>query len=156
MTTTTTVVVTTLMTTNRIVSIPLRTAANHEDKMDAFTSAYIECALWSSNDESTPDGGEFIDDDNYDEGDLDPQTRDAMVADCKRFQDENRDDIDTWVGDTTCDEQAGHDFWFNRNGHGVGFWEPEWDEEPGSRLDRASEAFGEFNLYVEGGTVFGE
>lgn len=27
-------------------------------KHDAFTSAYIECALWSTNDESTPQGGE--------------------------------------------------------------------------------------------------
>jgi hypothetical protein len=123
--------------------------------MDEFTTAYIECALWSSSDESDPSDGEFIND-NYDEGDLDPQTRERMVADCKRFQAENCDDIATWEGDTNCDEQAGHDFWLNRNGHGCGFWDGDWEEEAGSRLDKASEAFGEFYIYVEDGKVCGE
>ncbi len=127
--------------------------------MDDFTSAYIECAIWSSDDESTLLGDTI--NLNYDWRDLDPQTKGRMVADYKKFQEENSDDIATWKGDTTCDEQAGHDFWLNRNvcdcnGCGNGFWEPEWEGEPGSRLDKASRVFGEYHLYVENDTIFGE
>lgn len=117
--------------------------------MDAFTSAYIECALWAS----TDDSGDPLDL-NYGEGDIDPQTRDEMIADCKRFQDENSDDIATYEGIITCAEKAGDDFWLNRNGHGCGFWDGAWPEESGGRLDKASKAFGEYNLYVSGGTIY--
>ena len=30
-------------------------------KLDDFTLAYIECALWASNDDSTPQGGDPLD-----------------------------------------------------------------------------------------------
>jgi len=43
------------------------------------------------------------------------------------------------------EEQAGHDFWFTRNGHGVGFWaKPEiYGEYSSNLLTRKAEAFGE-------------
>ena len=110
--------------------------------MDQFTQAYIEAALWSTNDESDESGGNPLDD-NYGPEDIAPDTLAEMVADCKRFQEENADDIDGRDG------QAGYDFWMTRNGHGVGFWEtPDWPEDSGSRLTEASEVFGEVYLYV--------
>jgi len=105
--------------------------------MDKFTEAYVDCALWSTND----DNGDPLDD-NYGYGDIDPDTLAEMISDCLKFQEENADDIDG------LDEQAGNDFWLNRNGHGCGFWDGDWPEEEGNRLDEASEVFGSYDLYV--------
>lgn len=117
--------------------------------LDEFTWAYIEAALWSTNDESNEQGGNPLDD-NYGAEDIAPATLKAMVADCKRFQEENAADIATGDDRTgyTAVEHAGHDFWLTRNGHGCGFWDGDWPEEAGGRLTRACEAFGEINLYV--------
>ena len=109
--------------------------------IDRFTRAYVECALWSSTDESTPQGGVPLDK-NYTITDLDPDTLAAMVQDCQKFQEENAADI---AGE--CD-RAGHDFWLTRNGHGAGFWDGDWPDDSGGRLTEASKKYGEFNLYV--------
>ena len=125
---------------------------NKQLELDEFTAAYIEAALWSTNDESDPSGGDPLDN-NYTEEDIDLDSRWQMIQDCRKFQAENAADIATWESPenasctTTPNEQAGHDFWLTRNGHGVGFWESEWGE-PGQRLDKACEKFGECNLYV--------
>lgn len=112
------------------------------DDLDPFTRAYMECALWSTNDESTPSGGEPMDT-NYSITDIADETVVVMRADCDKFQAENAEDI---RGE---ESQAGHDFWLTRGGHGCGFWEvPDWPEEAGKRLTAAAKAFGEFDLYV--------
>jgi len=67
---------------------------NHENtaQLDDFTLAYIEAALWSSNDDSTPQGGEPLDA-NYGIDDIDPDTLAEMIEDCQRFQEENAADL---------------------------------------------------------------
>jgi hypothetical protein len=114
--------------------------------VDVFTSSYIEAALWSTLDESTESGG-FPLDKNYTDDDLAPDTIAQIVADCKRFQEENSDDIATWEGDYTPDDMAGYDFWMTRNGHGVGFWDGDWGDV-GERLTEACKEYPEVNLYV--------
>jgi hypothetical protein len=108
--------------------------------MDKFMQAYIEAALWSSNDESTPQGGQPLDK-NYGPEDLAPETLEKMKADCERFQAKNKRDIEGF------EEQAGHDFWLTRNHHGAGFWDGDW-VKAGERLTEASHRFGECHLYV--------
>lgn len=109
--------------------------------MDEFTRQYIETALWSTNDESTPAGGVPMDA-NYDADDIHPDTLARMKADCAAFQAAHADDI-------ACDpSQAGHDFWLTRNGHGAGFWDGDWPEEVGGRLTTASKEAGTYNLLV--------
>ena len=76
--------------------------------LDDFTKAYIECALWSTHDESTPDGGVPLDA-NHGIHDLHPNTLAAITDDCQKFQKENAADIS---GDPSA---AGHDFWLTRN-----------------------------------------
>lgn len=119
------------------------------DKFDPFTLAYIECALWSTNDESNESGGDPLDE-NYGPEDIAAETLETMLADCKRFQEENFDDIAAGPDgpDYSNWERAGHDFLLTRNGHGAGFWDGDWPEEVGERLTEASKAFGEVNLYV--------
>lgn len=128
-------------------------------EVDEFTWAYIEAALWSSNDESDEQGGYPIDQ-NYGPENLDDAALQQMIADCAKFQEANAADIATWGQadgwkETTAnaDAQAGHDFWLTRNGHGVGFWESEWGE-PGQRLDKAANACASCSLYVENRTIF--
>jgi len=119
-------------------------------KLDPFTRAYLECALWSSTDESTSQGGEPMDA-NYSIEDIEPATIDHAIDECKRFQEQAGDLIVPDLG------RAGHDFWLTRNGHGAGFWDGDWPEEDGDKLTELSKQFGEYHLYVSYlGSIYGE
>src|SRR6187399_2143255 len=80
--------------------------------LDVFTKAYIEAALWSSNDNSDESGGEPLDK-NYGLDDIAEETLEEMVRDCENFQRENEKYIPVDLL-----SNAGHDFWLTRNGHG--------------------------------------
>jgi len=110
--------------------------------MDRFTQAYIECALWSSMDESTPTGGEPLDT-NYGVSDLASETLGSFERDCNKFQKENAEDLKQ-AGN---DEQNGHDFWLTRNHHGSGWWDRGYGEV-GERLTEATHKYKEVDLYV--------
>ena len=117
------------------------------ETLDPFTLAYIEAALWSS----TDDEGNPLDA-NYTADDLAPETVDTIIADCRKFQADNAEDIASGctrgTGEYSTDEQAGHDFWLTRNGHGAGFWDGDWTEPHATRLTGAAQAFGSVDLYV--------
>ncbi len=119
------------------------------ERFDKFTLAYIECALWSTNDESNEQGGDPLDE-YYGPEDIVASTLETMLADCKRFQEENADDIANGRDHPvyTTAERAGHDFWLTRNGHGSGFWDGDWEKPAGECLTEASEAFGGVDLCV--------
>jgi len=111
------------------------------DTLDTFTKQYLGTALWSStNPDAYPDDTPL--DKDYGIHDFEEATLERMVADCKKFQDENADDI------ADDPSRAGHDFWLTRNGHGCGFWDGDWPEEAGERLTKAAEAYGEQTLFV--------
>ena len=141
-------------------------------KLDTFTTAYVEAALWSTSAElgkcatchndavQTQDdrcatcGGEVWATDRsmrnmgFCLSDIDPDTLAAMVADCTRFQAEN----DLSERD---DKHGGHDFWLTRCGHGAGFWDGDWPET-GDTLTEACKAYGEVYLYVgDDGRIYG-
>lgn len=117
--------------------------------MDEFTEAYIQAALWSSTDESTPQGGEPLDA-NYTAADIPPETLALMDADCARFQAQNAADIASDL------ERAGHDFWLTRCFHGSGYWDGDWPEPAATRLTDAAHRFGEFTLYIgDDGQIYG-
>lgn len=107
-----------------------------------FFNSYLETAFWSSNDESDERGGEPLDK-NYSPDDLNPDAKVKMLADCQQFIKANEKDLEG-----LDPGQCGHDFWLNRNGHGAGFWDGDYPEEIGDRLDKSATSFGECNLYV--------
>lgn len=117
--------------------------------LDSFTRAYIACALWSSSDEDdNRKHGRSDDaalDRSYDESDLSGECRAKMAADCKAFQRQNAEDL---AESGLDDEQAGHDFWLTRNGHGAGFWDRGLPKALGQRLTDACKAFGSCDLIV--------
>ena len=116
------------------------------ETMDAFTTAYIEAALWSST-----DGDDTPLDRNHDANDIHPETLTKMIEECRQFQQKYEEfiqDENVVAGRHSCDEQAGHDFWLTRCGHGAGFWDGDWKEPAAEMLTDASKLFGEVELYV--------
>lgn len=107
---------------------------------------YLIAALWVTNDESDERGGEPLDK-NYGIDDCSDDMLKQTYNDVVAFLQENHQDCSTWNGETTIEEQTGHDLFLTRNGHGCGFWEPEWNE-PGERLDQAAKKLGEVYPYV--------
>ena len=111
--------------------------------MDDFTRAYIECALWSSTDD---DGRPLDDGEHY----LSAQAHTKMETDCASFQRENAEllaELAPALPHDNAEQEAGHDFWLTRNGHGTGFWDRGLGDL-GKRLSVASEAYGEADLYL--------
>lgn len=113
------------------------------DMPESFFTAYAECALWSTTDNADESGGEPLDA-NYSDDDIAPETLARMRADCESFWSDNADDI---AEAGLSPEQAGHDFWLTREGHGAGFWDRGLGEL-GDALTKASKPYGAFFLYV--------
>lgn len=107
-------------------------------KLDSFTRAYIECALWSSLD----DEGYPLDH-TYTQDDISPETLVEIVEDCRVFQELYA----TELHEAGAPDQNGHDYWLTRNHHGAGFWDRGYGEV-GKRLTDAAEADGGIDLYV--------
>ena len=95
--------------------------------MDKFTESYIECMLWICEDEH----GVPLED-NYFIGDIDSESLDKIVDECHSFLESNVNLIEQikpirlnlsgmQVKIIGAYEQAGHDFYLARNGHGSGF-----------------------------------
>lgn len=113
--------------------------------LQSFTNAYIEAMLWSS----TDDEDEPLDR-NYDALDIAPEAMERIEADCARFYEAfaYRDDFECTRSRYTADEQAGHDFWLTRNGHGAGFWDGDWLEPFATEATDACKEYGELWPYV--------
>jgi hypothetical protein len=102
-------------------------------RFNRFVQAYLEAADFAD----TPE-------DHTGEGlNFDAESIAMTEKDCKAFLDS------AWnlIGDKM--EQAGHDFWLTRRGHGAGFWDrPEiYGKENARRLTEISKRFSE-EIYV--------
>lgn len=136
-------------------------------KLDDFTQAYIECALWSSTACDSPEENEA--DPNhegcfdasfqslgYDE--LTEECLAQVIADCEDFQTANAELLDKWYGECgETPERAGHDFWLTRNRHGAGYWD-RWNSgtpqgKIGQALTDAAHVYGSVDLYYIDGKV---
>src|SRR3954470_9354792 len=93
-------------------------------KLDQFTIAYIEAALWCESDED----GTALDRTGLE---LSPEAAKSMADDCARFQAANRTLLDQANDEGNDDAQLGHDFYFTRNHHGVGYWEDNYSKALG-------------------------
>ena len=125
---------------------------------EQFLAAYIECALWSSTDNSRDDGGDPLDR-NYSLDDIAPETLAQMRADCEAFTASPEWEA-AYADDFWTASQGGHDFWLTRNGHGAGFWDRYWRDDDGEAHGRAlsdlARGFGGFDLYIgDDGRVYG-
>lgn len=114
---------------------------------ESFVRAYLECALWSTGDESDSAGGLPLEE-SYGIEDILESSMIEIRRDCQKFYNENMRDL---VSANATPEQWGHDFWLTRNRHGAGFWDREnnlYTEDARDRLTEAAHACGEQILYV--------
>lgn len=105
------------------------------EALDYFTQGYIEAMFYTEEApgvtteewQATEDHneGSFPGDVGF--ADLAPETLARIIADCKRFQEQNAADLteayDNGRINGYDETRAGHDFWYTRNGHGTGFWD---------------------------------
>jgi hypothetical protein len=125
------------------------------ESLDSFTQGYLE-ALFFTESDPAHDSEDFElhtgrdERDNWEGSipndaafaDIAPSALKAICEDCDRFQRRAGDSI-------PADRQteAGRDFWYTRNGHGVGFWDGDWPEPSAGHLDQLAKAFGEVWAY---------
>jgi hypothetical protein len=124
--------------------------SKQNDRLDDFVRAYLKCILWSENDESTPAGGEPLEN-NYSLEDFSQDALKQAVEDCRTFREANAADLTQYNHFRyTAEELGGHDFWLTRNGHGSGFWDRHTclPKDARDRLSDAARAAGECNPYV--------
>lgn len=97
------------------------------ESFGAFTRGYIEAMFFTEEERlcEESNGG-----DSFGFKDLAAETLEKIKADCASFIDANRKTLaDAWsrgcgfLKGGYDEMQAGRDFWFTRNGHGVGFWD---------------------------------
>lgn len=120
------------------------------NELQTMADAYIECALFTADEELIPPkSGQF------DQTPYLPRVTRAMKAEalavCTAFYDANAADLADYPADS-----AGHDLWYTRNGHGVGFWEADHcTDEQGERLTAAAHKLRECYLgRMQGGWFY--
>ena len=108
--------------------------------MDAFTKAYIEAIEFT---DFNSDNEELQNSDG-----ISPNLLASIEADCADFQEAYADDLAAAYDEHGyTPEQAGHDLWLTRNGHGAGFWDRGLGEV-GTRLSNAARVYGACELYA--------
>jgi hypothetical protein len=113
-------------------------ARGYSGDANRFLRGYYDAAFFSSTDHESAEPLDA----NYGISDLLPDTKEQMVSDAQHFY----HSYHHLIPDGNA-EHAGHDFWYNRNGHGTGFWDkPELYGEHADALSEASHQAGEYNI----------
>jgi len=101
----------------------------------SFTRSYIEAAVWADcGPDHETEGAAWA-----------PETDQRFDHDAGAFYDAHEGDIEAYEDETGSN--AGHDLWFTRCGHGVGFWEHKGNPAA-DRLDIAARSLGNLDLYL--------
>ena len=111
--------------------------------MDSYAETllrhYLIAALWSS----TDDKGNPLDE-KYSPEDFSEDALEVMKDQCGTFSNVH---YNTFLTSEITAEQAGHDFWLTRNGHGAGFWDRGLGHA-GDFLTEQCKKWGEVDIYV--------
>lgn len=106
--------------------------------LDSFTQGYIEALFFTDEEQLCEESGRempavafnmatmesrFVGGDSPGFADLAPETLARIVADCAAFQATHAALLEEAYGRDYEADQAGRDFWYTRNGHGVGYWD---------------------------------
>ena len=103
-------------------------------QVDTFTWHYLTAMFWTEEHNEELTGKTVFD--------IHADSLAKIIDDCQKFQDQGKNLLLTMY-----DEQAGADFWFTRNRHGVGFWDRGLGEI-GDKLTALAHTFGESNVYL--------
>jgi hypothetical protein len=115
----------------------------NRNQASKFLRGYLDAALFTT-DETPPSGEDYIESGRAAE--MFPKLPHYFIQqaekDCAAFQAANADLL-AKAGD---DWQNGADFWYTRNGHGVGFWDRGYPDEVADPLSDAARKCGEVYL----------
>ena len=103
-------------------------------------AAFLECALWATNDDEGPLDDRFSFEDVSEEA----LARAARMVDSFLSFPKVRDAIDFLEVEAGS---VGHDLFLSANGHGSGFWDRGYGES-GEDLHDAAKSVGSYELYV--------
>jgi hypothetical protein len=112
---------------------------NSLERRSAFIAGYVEAMFftWPDDDGDSP----------ANVGDLAPETLARIFRDCRHFQQRSKATLTAVRALYGYDsQQAGRDFWFTRNGYGVGYWDRGLGDL-GDRLTRIAGRFGTVDPY---------
>ena len=88
-------------------------------KLDLFTKGYIEALFFT---EGSEEGDELYGDVGI--YDFAPATLAQIIEDCTTFQQDHSDLLaEAYEQDSYDVDRAGNDFWYTRQGQGVGYWD---------------------------------
>lgn len=92
--------------------------------LDPFTGGYIEAMYFTESCEGFDPEAEENEGQFHPEASLSKEAIDKCIEDCKDFTDSNIMLLYQALRDHNYrPEQAGHDFWLTRGGHGTGHWD---------------------------------
>lgn len=140
---------------------------NHDDwlALDAFTQGFIEALFFTEEENLCEQSGgthvmpnvgvnpitlesRYLGGNPYGFGDLAPASLSMVVEDCSVFQRRNAFSLKKATETAGYDmTMAGRDFWYTRNGHGVGYWDRGLGEV-GETLTDACKKHRELDVYV--------
>lgn len=109
------------------------------ENLSDFTRGYVNAIFFT---ETGPDNPEFED---YGFYDFAPDTLTRIITDCACFELSNKTLLNKAGGYTL--EQAGHDLWLTRNGHGAGFFDRGL-HDIGEELTLKAQAMGGLSLIL--------
>lgn len=101
----------------------LNTSPPHHayDSLDSFAQSYVE-AMFFTNGDCGDEREDILNELGV--GRLTRKACEAIAADCKAFQEANAELLrQACERDGYDEERAAHDFWYTRQGHGVGYWD---------------------------------
>lgn len=140
-----------------------RESADEFDALPEFVQGYIEALFFTETScysmdeidsyeaqESIAEGtadGVLPSDSGF--ADLSEAALASIMADCSKFEREAASLLESAYARNYEPAQAGRDFWFTRNGHGVGFWDRDElkTDSLGRSLSDIAGKFGEVNPY---------
>lgn len=117
------------------------------DGLSPFEQGFIEAMFF------TDTGADSVNPGDLSFGDIDPAALATIRDECNRFVVAAGDDLDEGCDQGRIDgydmTSAGRDFWFSRNGSGVGFWSrDELSGGIGDKLDEHAEGFRTLDIYT--------
>ena len=106
--------------------------------LDSFARQYIDTMLWAET-HNYGDGSDdrSFADHEYGVSDLAPIALARVLNECTRFR------IAAQGIEGSDSDQAAHDLWLTRQGHGAGFWDGDWPEPAATRLSDIAHGMGE-------------
>lgn len=123
-----------------------------------FAQGYVKAAFFTA----SGDPDDELDGKGF--SDLSAETVAEIVRECEDFRADNGPMIESLIedggpGGDYDEAAAGRDFWFTRNGHGVGYWDRGFAGDMGlvaQHLSDAAERAGQKDIYLgDDGTVYG-